>query len=132
MLVASLARWSPLFYRFEALEEATARERVYLARLAEQIEAADAGTVIRVVGVPYLLPYRAERPHLGGVAILGTYSVAAWARLVFPDRPIRVAYGRHGDASPDEGGVVLVLGQLARAAQNRRGPSPLESRAQGM
>ena len=124
LLTVQLAAYSPLFRAYDAWRAATSIADRYLDEVARKIEAAPIGTVVRVRGAPQLLPPSPDRARLSGVAILAGYSIDAWSRLSFPERRVRVVFGRQAKlrVEPDE--VLVVLGAQPEppAARGSRGP----------
>jgi hypothetical protein len=101
LLLPSL-RYASLAGGYEEWQRATAASDAFLGELADAVEAAPDGARLVAPPIPRRVP-PGRPPTVRGGAILTRYSVAAWARLRFPERHVRVLErGGSPRPAPDE------------------------------
>ena len=85
-------------------------EQRFLDRLDAAVEGASNGTTITVAGLPTERRADPRDPHSSNLLMLAPYSVAAYVRLRFPDRALRLELaGRSTGRPPELHEVVVVL-----------------------
>lgn len=100
---------SPLLRGVPRWVEAADVQRQFLDSLDRDLSAARDGTVVATTKLPMMFPRAPGGSKLGGIAMLAGYSVQSWTELAFPDRRIRVEYGRDVDLVPLADEVVVHL-----------------------
>ncbi len=115
--VALLSIWaplSPLFHRYSEWETGSASAQRYLARLTQTIDAAPRGAVLVHAGPRMWARSSGDGPRLIGTTLMHSYSIRAWAELMYPDDRVRVEWREFEGltAGPDE--VVIELRYGAR------------------
>jgi hypothetical protein len=109
VLLSSQLCYSPLFHTYDDWWFADELSGEFLRRFEREVGAARAGDVVVVEGLVPVLPPRADGSGVRSVALLGDYSLEAYAELALDGPPVSVAYdtGATGQEAPP--GEILVL-----------------------
>ena len=105
------ARTSPVFHRYSEWALRSTAEESFYEELRARIESAPVRTVVASPPLPPVPPPPETGPFVSVTQGVGRHAVRAWARLVLPERRVRVVFerrvraGRHDDVV-----VVLVVG----------------------
>jgi hypothetical protein len=102
-------RYSPLVHRYGHWTRASAVTRRYLGDLRTRITRAPAGSVLRVPAPPAEIAADAGQPVVRQAMVLRSYSVQAWADLVFGDGRVVVREARSVRRDAEEDARVVVL-----------------------
>ncbi len=116
------ARDCPWFVDYPEYRRLTIMSGRYLSALQGRIDATANGETIYGGSLPFwMIPPSENAATVFGATALSRYSVAAWTRVMYPDRRIRVLPGPKGyDTSPPRPDEIVVL--LARIPG--QGPAP--------
>jgi hypothetical protein len=114
ILVLWHGRYSPLFLRYDAWDEATRAAAAYLEPLRSRVEGAAPGSTVDGGTLPDWIPVTPGAPSVRGASVLAPYSVEAWLELRLPGRALRVSSVPEDTPAPGE-----VLVRVARGASRR-------------
>jgi hypothetical protein len=89
-LITWQSQYSPVLWKYAEWERGSVASDRFLRALERELGRAGPGAVV----LPPIMPSWAlpppEGPAISGGAVLNTYSVEAWAELVYPDRAVSV------------------------------------------
>jgi hypothetical protein len=108
LLLASHLRFSPLLHSYPEWSVLSRQERDFLERFRSAVAAAEIGTTVAVAELPLGTGAPLERVGVRSALGLADYSVAAWAELALPERPLRVVLHAGGEPTPPTPGLVTV------------------------
>jgi hypothetical protein len=122
LLVASHLRFSPLLHSYPTWMELSRQERDFLDRFRSAVSQAEPGSVVRVDALPLGTGAPLERVGVRSALCLTDYSVAAYAELALPGRPVSVQLHTGGPPTPPHAGVVTVDAVPLPSPALRRAP----------
>ena len=125
-LWVALAAYSPVFRSYDDWTRMTDITESYLGDLRVKLASAEPDSIVRIRGTPYFLTRRTdklvqdEQPPLIGVTGIVEYSVEAWAKLMFPERSVRVRAAATEDR-PGPGEILVLVGRRPLRQGARQG-----------
>ena len=125
-LWVALAAYSPVFRGYDDWTRMADISESYLEDLRVKLASAEPDSIVRMRGMPRLLMPHAgklvqgEKAPLVGVTGIVEYSVEAWAKLVFPERSVRVRAAATEDR-PGSGEILVLVGRRPMGQGVRQG-----------